>query len=49
MSRRELDLLREKLRCLLGDSRACHNVGARYATGDPGDWPEIESQSDAVR
>ena len=46
---RRLELLRETLRALLGDSDACHNLGARYATGDHGEWPEIQDPTLAAR
>ena len=45
---RSLDRLRCKLRALLGDSDACHYLGARYATGDDGEWPKQDLRA-AVR
>ena len=49
MLRRRLELLRETLQALLGDRDACHNLGATYATGDHGNWPEIRNVPAAVR
>ena len=46
---RHLDLVREKVRALLGDPRACHQLGALYATGDQGNWPELKNSGKALR
>jgi TPR repeat protein len=46
---RHIELLREKLRALLGDANACHRLGARYATGDHGEWVALPNPSSAVR
>jgi TPR repeat protein len=47
--KRRLDLLRQTLRALLGDADASHDLGAIYATGDHGEWPEIEDSARAAR
>lgn len=41
--------MREKVRALLGDSHSCHQLGARYATGEQGDWPELLNPRTALR
>jgi TPR repeat protein len=47
--RRHFELARQKLRALLGDEDMCHGLGARYATGDHGEWPELQDHRSAVR
>jgi TPR repeat protein len=47
--RRHLELAIQKMRALLGDDHMCHHLGARYATGDYGDWPELQDHRWAVR
>jgi hypothetical protein len=46
---RHFDLWLQKLRAVLGDRDACHDLGARYATGDHGEWPELEDARAAIR
>jgi TPR repeat protein len=46
---RYIELLREKVRALLGDANACHRLGARYATGNHGEWPALQDHGSAVR
>ena len=47
--RRQLELAGQKVRALLGDERMCHHLGARYATGDHGEWPQLQSHRSAIR
>jgi TPR repeat protein len=46
---RHLELAGQKLRALLGDEYMCHHLGARYATGDHGEWPDLKDDRSAVR
>jgi TPR repeat protein len=46
---RRIELLREMLRAGFGNAEACHNLGVLYATGDHGEWPEIQDAAAAAR
>ena len=46
---RHLRRLLETIRGYLGDSDACHSLGALYATGDHDEWPEVEDAARAAR